>query len=316
MKTSDRIYVAGHRGLVGRSLVRRFQHHGYNDLVMASHDELDLCEQSAVRQYLNAEQPDVVVIAAAKVGGIHANSTYPAEFIHDNLGIALNLIHESYAAGVRRVIFLGSTCIYPRLAPQPMPEDALLTSALEPTNEAYALAKIAGLKLCQYYRSQYGVCYHSVMPTNMYGPGDNYDRMNSHVLPALLRKFHEAKAASSPSVELWGSGTPRREFLYVDDCADAVIHLLNQEDPPDLVNIGVGDDVTIRELAESIAEVVGYKGALTFDTSHPDGPPRKLADSGLLRSLGWRPTVGLKDGLARAYATFLEESSRGALRES
>jgi GDP-L-fucose synthase len=315
MKTSDRIYVAGHRGLVGRSLVRRFQHHGYNDLVMASHDELDLCEQSDVRQYLNAEQPDVVVIAAAKVGGIHANSTYPAEFIHDNLGIALNLIHESYAAGIRRVIFLGSTCIYPRLAPQPMPEDALLTSPLEPTNEAYALAKIAGLKLCQYYRSQYGVCYHSVMPTNMYGPGDNYDRMNSHVLPALLRKFHEAKAASSPSVELWGSGTPRREFLYVDDCADAVIHLLNQEDPPDLVNIGVGDDVTIRELAESIAEVVGYNGALTFDTSHPDGPPRKLADSGLLRSLGWQPTVGLKDGLARAYATFLEESAQGALRE-
>ena len=315
MKKSDRIYVAGHMGMVGRSIVRRLRYYGYNNLITATRNEVDLCEQVAVRSFLRETKPDVVVVAAAKVGGIHANETYPADFIHDNLGIALNLIHESYMLGVERLLFLGSTCIYPRMAPQPIPEDSLLSSQLEPTNEAYALAKIAGLKLCQHYRAQYGVVYHSVMPTNMYGPNDNYGLENSHVLPALIRKFHDAKIAGLPSVTVWGSGTPRREFLYVDDCADGIVHLLNVDNPPDWVNIGFGDDVTIKELAEKIRDVVGFEGFLEFDTSQPDGAPRKLADSGKLRGLGWTPGVSLADGLKQTYADFCVELNNGDLRE-
>lgn len=315
MKKDDRIYVAGHGGMVGRSLMRRLRDHGYEDLITATRRELDLCEQVAVRDFLWDTKPDVVIVAAAMVGGIHANKTYPADFIHDNLGIALNLIHESYKLGVDRLLFLGSTCIYPRLAPQPIPEDALLSSQLEPTNEAYALAKIAGLKLCQHYRAQYGVTYHSVMPTNMYGPNDNYGLENSHVLPALIRKFHDAKVAGDSAVTVWGSGKPRREFLYVDDCADGIIHIMNVDDPPDWVNVGFGDDVTIRELAETIRDVIGYEGALEFDMSRPDGPPRKLADSGKLRGLGWKPSVGLTDGLKQTYVSFCDEMDSGELRE-
>jgi GDP-L-fucose synthase len=315
VNSDKRIYVAGHTGMVGHSLLRRLDYHGYRSPLTATRRELDLCEQAAVRQFLGDTKPDVVIVAAAKVGGIHANRTYPANFIHDNLSIALNLIHEAYALGIQRLIFLGSTCIYPRLAPQPIVEEALLSSALEPTNEAYALAKIAGLKLCQHYRAQYGVRFHSVMPTNMYGPHDNYGLANSHVLPALIRKFHEAKAESQPSVTIWGSGKPRREFLHVDDCADAVIHLLGVEDPPDWVNVGYGDDVTIRELAEIIRDVVGYAGGLELDASKPDGPPRKLADSGRLRALGWSPQIGLREGLEHTYASFCAELEAGTLRE-
>lgn len=315
MSPSERVYVAGHTGMVGHSLVRRLLYHGYEAPLTATRQEVDLCEQAAVRQFLGDTKPDVVIVAAAKVGGIHANKSYPADFIHDNLAIALNLIHESYATGIGRLVFLGSTCIYPRLSPQPIPEDALLASALEPTNEAYALAKIAGLKLCQHYRAQYGVTYHSVMPTNMYGPNDNYGLMNSHVLPALLRKFHDAKVDGAASVTVWGSGRPRREFLHVDDCSDAVIHLLGQDHPPDWVNVGYGDDVTILELAETIRDVVGYEGALTLDASKPDGPLRKLADSSMLRALGWTPRIGLRKGLEQTYAAFLEESESGALRD-
>lgn len=315
MKKTDRIYVAGHAGMVGRGLLRRLAQHGYHNVVTRTRRELDLCEQGAVREFLQTDTPDVIIVAAARVGGIHANNTYPADFIHDNLAIALHTIHEAYRAGVERLVFLGSTCIYPRLAPQPIPEDALLSGPLEPTNEAYALAKIAGLKLCQHYRAQYGVTYHSVMPTNMYGPHDNYDAMTSHVLPALMRKFHAARMSQAPAVTVWGSGTPRREFLYVDDCADGIIHLLNRAELPDWINIGYGEDITIRELAEIIREVVGYEGDIVFDTSRPDGTPRKLTDSRAIRTLGWSPKVGLREGLERTYAAFCEACEHGALRE-
>jgi len=314
MNKSDKIYVAGATGMVGQSLVRRLRRHGYDKLLTATRSEVDLCQQADVREYLKQNRPDVVIVAAAKVGGIHANKSYPADFIYDNLAIALNLIHESYAVGVKRLIFLGSSCIYPRLAPQPIVEESLLTSQLEPTNEAYALAKIAGLKLCQHYRAQYGVLYHSVMPTNMYGPNDNYDLQNSHVLPALIRKFHDAKTAGTPSVTIWGSGKPLREFLHVDDCADGVIYLLNTEDPPDWVNIGFGDDISIRELAELVKDVTGYSGRLEFDVSKPDGPPRKLVDSSRLRSTGWSPRIGLREGLELTYADFCAELQSGNMR--
>jgi len=314
MKQTDRIYVTGHDGMVGSAILRSLNAHGYQNIITAELSELDLCDQQAVRRFLAEQKPDVIVNAAAKVGGIHANSTYPAEFIRDNLAIALNLVDEGYKAGVPRMLFLGSTCIYPRMAPQPIPEDSLLTSPLEPTNEAYALAKIAGLKLCQHYRSQYGVVYHSIMPTNMYGPHDNYDLMDSHVLPALVRRFHEAKEDGLPEVVIWGTGSPTREFLYVDDCADAIVHLLGLDDPPDWVNVGTGVEVTIRELAETIKAVVGYEGALTFDTSKPDGTPRKLCDSSKLRSLGWAPKVSLREGLEREYACFCEELAAGTAR--
>ncbi|TVR52437.1 MAG: GDP-L-fucose synthase, partial [Puniceicoccaceae bacterium] len=254
------------------------------------------------------------VLAAAKVGGIHANNTYPADFIRDNLVIAANVVHSAWVHGARRLIFLGSSCIYPKLAPQPMPEDCLLSSALEPTNEPYAVAKIAGLKLCQSYRRQHGVLFHSLMPTNLYGPGDNYHPTNSHVLPALLRRFHEAREAGAEEVVVWGSGNPRREFLHVDDLADACRFMLGVEDPPDWINVGFGDDVTIRELAEAVARVVGFKGRLTFDASKPDGTPRKLLDSSKIAALGWKARISLEDGLRSTYGTFLEELAAGTLR--
>jgi len=303
--------------MVGAALVRALQARGHpaRGLLTPARTELNLADPAATRDYLVAQQPDLVIIAAARVGGIHANNTYPAEFIHDNLVIALNLIHGSYLAKVKRVLFLGSSCIYPRLAPQPMTEDCLLTSPLEPTNEPYALAKIAGLKLCQYYRKQYGVLFHSGMPTNLYGPRDNYHPTNSHVLPALLRRFHEAREANASEVILWGSGTPRREFLHVDDCADALLHLCTLDNPPDWVNIGTGQDVTIREAAELVAETVGYRGRIVQDLSQPDGSPRKLMDVSRLRATGWQPSISLRDGLRATYQSFLSEKAAGKLRE-
>lgn len=301
--------------MVGAALVRRFQREpGISLLLRSRRDGLDLVNQTAVNAFYAAEKPDVAIIAAAKVGGIHANNTYPAEFLFENLAIAANCIHGAYAAGVKRVLFLGSSCIYPKHAPQPMPEDCLLTSSLEPTNEAYAIAKIAGLKLAQYYRKQYGVLYHSAMPTNLYGPADNYHSQNSHVLPALIRRFHEAKLASLPEVVAWGTGSPRREFLHVDDLADACAFLLQQDNPPDWINVGSGTDVTIKELTEIVAETVGYLGRIVWDTSKPDGTPRKLMDVTRLSKLGWQARIGLRDGVARTYASFLAEQKAGVLR--
>jgi GDP-L-fucose synthase len=290
----SRIYIAGHRGMVG---------HG---ILTATHAELDLRRQSEVENWMGEKEPDVVILAAAKVGGIHANSTYPADFIYDNLMMAANVIHGAYRAGVKRLLFLGSSCIYPRLAPQPMPEDCLLTGTLESTNEAYALAKIAGLKLCQHYQSQYGVMFHSAMPTNLYGPGDNYHPYNSHVIPGLLRRFHQAKMEQSEAVTVWGTGTPLREFLHVDDLAEACLHLLELEEPPDWVNVGSGQECSIGELAQIVKRVVGFEGELRFDSSKPDGTPRKLLDSHLIQSLGWKPRVPLEEGLKEAYAAFVE----------
>ena len=311
-ETPDKIYIAGHRGMVGGALARLLA--GQHELVTATRSELDLTQQAGVRDFIESHKPDVAIIAAAKVGGIHANDTYPAEFIYENLMIAANLIHACYGAGVRRVLFLGSSCIYPKLAPQPMPEDCLLTSALEPTNEAYAIAKIAGLKLCQYYRKQYGVLFHSAMPTNLYGPGDNYHPENSHVIPALIRRFHEAKESGADSVAIWGTGTPRREFLHVDDLASACRHLIGLADPPDWVNVGFGDDISMLDLARLIAEVTGFGGEILNDPSKPDGTPRKLMDNTRLRELGWEPKIALRDGLAHAYRSFLEEGAAGAVR--
>ncbi|MDX8416011.1 GDP-L-fucose synthase family protein [Intestinicryptomonas porci] len=314
MKKSDKIFVAGHNGMVGSAIVRALQNAGYENLVLRAHKDLDLTSQTSTEDFFNAEKPDAAVIAAAKVGGILANSTYPAEFIEINLAIALNSIRAARKAGVKRLLFLGSTCIYPRMAPQPIPESALLTSELEKTNEAYAIAKIAGLKLCEYYRKQYGLCYHSAMPTNLYGPGDNYHEKNSHVLPALIRRFHEAKVSNAESVELWGTGTPLREFLHVDDLASACVHLLNLDNPPDLVNLGSGEEVSIRELAEIVAETVGFKGKIIRDETKPDGTPRKLCDTTLLRSLGWIPKYSIKDGVKSAYESFLSELESGKIR--
>lgn len=314
MKKSDKIFVAGHNGMVGSAIVRALQNAGYENLVLRAHKDLDLTSQTSTEDFFHAEKPDAAVIAAAKVGGILANSTYPAEFIEINLAIALNSIRAARKAGVKRLLFLGSTCIYPRMAPQPIPESALLTSELEKTNEAYAIAKIAGLKLCEYYRKQYGLCYHSAMPTNLYGPGDNYHEKNSHVLPALIRRFHEAKVSNAESVELWGTGTPLREFLHVDDLASACVHLLNLENPPDLVNLGSGEEVSIRELAEIVAETVGFKGKIIRDETKPDGTPRKLCDTTLLRSLGWSPKYSIKDGVKSAYESFLSELESGKIR--
>jgi GDP-L-fucose synthase len=309
-----KLFIAGHTGMVGGALVRRFQREPGVTLLLRSRRELDLTNQAAVGGFLAAERPDVVIVAAAKVGGIHANSTYPAEFLFENLAIAANTVHGAFQAGVPRLLFLGSSCIYPKHAPQPMPEDCLLTSALEPTNEAYAIAKIAGLKLCQYYRKQYGVVYHSAMPTNLYGPGDNYHPQNSHVLPALIRRFHEARAAGWAEVGAWGTGSPRREFLHVDDLADAGAFLLGLENPPDWVNVGTGTDVTIRELTELVAGVVGFGGRITWDATKPDGTPRKLMDVSRLTALGWRARIGLREGLERTYASFLAEQAAGTLR--
>jgi GDP-L-fucose synthase len=309
-----KLFITGHRGMVGSALVREAGNLGDFEVITAGRKELDLTNQAAVFEFLEREKPEIVVIAAAKVGGIHANSTYPADFIYENLAIASNLVEGSRRAGVPRVLFLGSSCIYPKLAPQPMPEDSLLTSPLEVTNEAYAIAKIAGLKLCQHYRAQHGITYHSAMPTNLYGPGDNYHPENSHVIPALIRRFHEAKIAGAPTVTIWGTGTPKREFLHVDDLAAACFHLLALENPPDWVNVGVGDDISILDLATLIAETTGYTGEILTDPTKPDGTPRKLMDISRIEQTGWTPVISFLDGLAAAYQDFLASSETGAVR--
>ncbi len=300
--------------MVGSALVRRLSREPGVSIVSRTRRELELTNQAAVDAFFAAERPDVAIIAAAKVGGIHANNTYPADFLYDNLIVAANTVRAAHATGVKRLLFLGSSCIYPKLAPQPMPEESLLTSALEPTNEAYAIAKIAGLKLCQYYRKQFGVLFHSAMPTNLYGPADNYHLQNSHVLPALIRKFHEAKETGQPEVVAWGTGSPRREFLHVDDLADACAFLLRLDNPPDWINVGSGTDVTIKELTETIAAVTGYSGRIVWDTSKPDGTPRKLMDVSRLTQLGWSAKLGLREGVARTYESFLAEKAAGTLR--
>ena len=301
-----KILITGHRGMVGSALVREAQRRGGCEILTAGREALDLCDQAAVFRFLRSARPDIVVVAAAKVGGIHANAAYPAEFLYQNLAIASNLVHGSWQAGVGRLLFLGSSCIYPKLAPQPMPEDCLLASPLEPTNEAYAVAKIAGLKLCQHYRRQYGVCYHSAMPTNLYGPGDNYHPENSHVLPALIRRFHEAKAQGQPAVTVWGTGTPRREFLHVDDLADACFFLAENYDAAQgPINVGPDTDLSIADVAQTVKRVVGYEGMLEFDASKPDGAPLKRLDASPLRALGWQPKTGFADGLRETYAAFL-----------
>lgn len=320
MNADPKVYVAGHRGMVGSAIVRRLLADGFpaEQVICRTHAELDLTDQARVRAFFSAEKPALVYLAAAKVGGIHANNTYPAEFIYENLMIEANIVDAAFRSGVRKLLFLGSSCIYPRLAPQPMCEDALLTGALEPTNEPYAIAKIAGIKLCESYNRQYGeshgVDYRSVMPTNLYGPGDNYHPENSHVIPALIRRFHEAKVDDAPIVTIWGSGTPKREFLYVDDMAAACVHVMGLErdvytryTSPMLshINVGYGADVTIQELAEAVADAVGYRGRLEFDAGKPDGAPRKLMNSERLNSLGWYAKVGLEEGLMAAYADFL-----------
>jgi len=309
MDRNAKIYVAGHRGLVGSAILRRLQAGGYGNLVTRSHTELDLTDQQAVQQFYAAEKPGYVFIAAAKVGGIHANSTYPADFIYHNLMIECNLIHGAYQHGVKKLLFLGSTCIYPRLAPQPMKETHLLTGPLEPTNEPYAVAKIAGIKMCSAYNRQYNTNFMSVMPTNLYGANDNYHPQNSHVLPALIRRLHEAKARGDQQAAVWGTGNARREFMASEDMADACLFLMERFDAKDLgevINIGVGYDMTIREVVEVVARVVGFEGALMFDANKPDGAPRKLVDSSRLAALGWKPSVPFEDGLRVAYADYLK----------
>jgi GDP-L-fucose synthase len=299
--------------MVGSALLRAVPQF-FDEIIVADRHELDLTNQDQVYRFMEKKKPDVVIIAAAKVGGIHANSTYPAEYIFQNLAITSNLVESSRRAGVTRLLNLGSSCIYPKHAPQPMPESCLLTSELEPTNEAYAIAKIAGLKLCQYYRQQYGLLYHSAMPTNLYGPGDNYHSENSHVIPAMIRRFHEAKVRGASSVSIWGTGTPRREFLYVNDLVAACYHLLELENPPNWVNVGCGVDISIRELAESVSQVIGFQGLIECDPSKPDGTPRKLLDISLLSSSGWSPLVPMQQGLALAYDDFLTSITTGKVR--
>ncbi|KAA5538892.1 GDP-L-fucose synthase [Roseiconus nitratireducens] len=310
------IYVAGHQGMVGSAVVRHLRDLGCSDdqILVRTRSELDLLRQAEVESFFQTERPDAVIFAAAKVGGIHANHTFPADFIYDNLMMAANAIHAAYLSGTRRFLFLGSTCIYPRMAPQPMPEDCLLSGPLEETNEAYALAKISGLKLCQHYRTQYGVTFHSAMPTNLYGPGDNYHPENSHVLPAMLRRFHEAVRDGSEEVVIWGTGTPRREFLHVDDLARGLVHLLGLNDPPNLANVGTGTDISIRELAELVARVTGFRGKIGHDTSRPDGTPVKRTDTTLIRSTGWQPTIDLESGIERTYQDYLASIQEGSLR--
>ncbi len=309
MDRDSRIYVAGHRGLVGAAILRRLQGEGYENLITRTSAELDLTDARAVEDFFASEKPEYVFLAAAKVGGIMANDTYPADFIRDNLTIQLNVIDAAYRHDAEKLLFLGSSCIYPRLAPQPMKEEHLLTGELEPTNEPYAIAKIAGIKLCQSYNRQYGSNYISVMPTNLYGPGDNFDLRNSHVLPALIRKFHEAKERGAESVEVWGSGTPRREFLHVDDLADACVYLMRIYSGDEPVNVGVGQDISIGELAGLVRGVVGFEGGLAYDTSKPDGTPRKLLDVSRLESLGWRAKTPLRNGIEQTYEWFLRTSS-------
>jgi GDP-L-fucose synthase len=320
MNPDTRVYVAGHRGLVGSALVRALKARGFRNLITRTHEEVDLVDSAAVTALFEAERPEVVYLAAAKVGGILANSTYPAEFIQDNLVIQTNVIHSAWRTGVRRMLFLGSSCIYPRNSPQPIREEYLLTGPLEPTNRPYALAKIAGIEMCWAYNRQYGTQYLSVMPTNLFGPGDNYDLETSHVLPALIRKFHEAKVRGGGTLTLWGTGTPRREFLYSDDMATACVHLMelppeqlktliNERDPP-LINVGSGKDLTIRELAERVRTIVGSQVSIEWDSTKPDGTPRKLLDVSKLTALGWRPTVALDEGIRRAYADYLGSTGR------
>jgi len=309
-----KIFIAGHNGMVGSALVRRLHNEHGITLSLRPRRLLDLTRQADVHTFLAIEKPDAVIVAAAKVGGIYANNTFPGDFIYDNLIVTANIVHGAYLAGVKRLVFLGSSCIYPKLAPQPISETSLLTGPLEPTNEAYAVAKIAGLKLCEYYRKQYGVVYHSVMPTNLYGPGDNYHPLNSHVMPALIRRFDEAREQNQPEVRAWGTGNPMREFLHVDDFADACAFLLKLENPPDLINIGSGADVTIRELTETVANAVGYKGRITWDTTKPDGTPRKLLDVSKLAALGWRARIRLREGVEKTYAAYRSEKAAGKLR--
>ena len=299
--------------MVGSAVFRNFANQGIEDIVVRSRDQLDLCDQAAVSDFFESERPDTVVFTAGKVGGIHANHAYPAEFIYQNLAMATNSIHAAYQSGVQRFLFLGSTCIYPRMAPQPLRESCLLSGPLEETNEAYALAKISGLKMCEFYRKQYGVTFHSAMPTNLYGPGDNYHPENSHVLPALIRRFHEAHERGDHEVVIWGTGKPRREFLHVDDLAESLIHLLRLPNPPDVVNVGTGVDITIAELAAIVAETVGFEGEITYDTSKPDGTPVKRTDISLIQSTGWTPTIGLQEGIRRTYQDFLRETHSDSL---
>ena len=308
-----KIYVAGHRGLVGSAIIRNLESKGYKNIVARTRQELDLMQTEAVNQFYNQEKPEVVIDAAAKVGGIHANSIYPAEFIYDNLTIQNNLIHGAYQADVKKFVFLGSSCIYPKMAAQPLKEEYLLTGALEPTNEWYAIAKIAGIKMCQAYRKQYGFDAISIMPTNLYGPGDNFDLQNSHVLPALIRKFHEAKINNGSNVTVWGTGSPKREFLFVDDMADASVFLMENYSDEQIVNVGTGIDVTIKELAELIKKAVGFNGELVFDTTKPDGTPRKLMDVSFLNNQGWKAETTIVMGIQQAYAWFL--SNQDQLRE-
>ncbi len=309
MNPGSRIFVAGHRGLVGSAIVRRLEREGYRNLLLAGRDQLDLRDQAAVNDFFAREKPEYVFLTAAKVGGILANDTYPAEFLRDNLLIEANVIDAAWRAGARKLLFLGSSCIYPKFAPQPMREEHLLTGALEPTNEWYAIAKIAGIKLCQSYRKQYGFNAISLMPTNLYGPGDNFDLQSSHVLPALMRKFHEAAASGAKEVIIWGTGSPRREFLHVDDLADASVFLMLKYDSGDIVNVGVGEDVSIRELAEMVQRVTGFEGQLAFDASKPDGTPRKLLDVSKIRALGWTASIPLERGISETYEWYRSQQS-------
>ena len=313
MDTADKIFVAGHRGLVGSALVRKLEAEGFRDVLTRRRDELDLLDADAVDAFFEKEKPAIVIFAAARVGGIKANSEYPVEFLLENLRLQNNVISAAHAHDVRKLLFLGSSCIYPKHAPQPIPESALLTGPLEPSNDAYAIAKIAGIKLCQAYAAEYGETFISAMPTNLYGPNDNFDLATSHALPALLRKAHEAKRSGARELIVWGTGQPRREFLHVDDLADACLFLLRNYNSPSIINVGCGEDVSIRELAELICEIVGFAGDLSFDANKPDGTPRKLLDVSKLKALGWEPRVSLRDGIARTYQWFVEHEGAPAL---
>lgn len=312
MNRDSKVFVAGHRGLVGSAIVRRLQDDGHEDILTRSRTELDLTDRRAVDEFFAAEKPEYVFLAAAKVGGILANATYPADFLRENLYVELNVIEAAHRHGTRKLLLLGSSCIYPKFAPQPMKEEYLLTGELEPTNEPYAIAKIAGIKLCDAYRAQHGADFISCMPTNLYGPGDNFDLQSSHVLPALIRKFHEAKEAAAPTVTVWGTGSPRREFLYVDDLADACVFLMRNYSEPGTINVGVGEDLSISELADLVREVVGYEGEIVHDTSKPDGTPRKLLDVSRINDLGWRAKTPLRNGIERTYEWYLGTLPIGA----
>lgn len=309
IQKTDKVFLAGHRGLVGRAIGRKLEAEGYRNLIRRERADLDLAQANAVASFFASEKPDIVVLAAAKVGGIKANEDYPVEFLLENLRVQNNVLSAAHAEGVRKLLFLGSSCIYPKHAPQPIPESALLTGPLEPTNDAYAIAKIAGIRLCQAYAAEYGDNFISAMPTNLYGPNDNFDLVSSHALPALMRKAHEAKTSGAGELVVWGTGAPRREFLYVDDLADACVFLLEKYDSPEIINLGHGEDISIRELATLICDVVGFEGTLTFDPSKPDGTPRKLLNISKLKTLGWQPKIALREGLARTYEWFLENET-------